>query len=1075
MAGRAPVLRVYPDADRVEQALVEAAAREGFADASGFLTFAQLIQRCEPVRQLGRRPGAPLASRVVLWSLGKALPAGPFGGFVQEPAFARAALELIFDLKSGSCSPDELAQAVESLPPSRQERGRFLAELYRRYERRMEELRLADREDLLRGAREAVQRGLPQDLAGVRAVEVRDLYDFTPLRLGFLLALAERCRKEGIQLTLSLPGAGAAAIDGLVDAVLSQLERHWSVLELDAEKSVPQDRPLSVLGEQLFASQPLADQAALPLTAFSAGSSRDEARQLARRARELVDQGTPPEEIAIAFRDLSSEAEAVAENLEELGVPARIRLGAPLASTWVGRLALELPLLAEEGFTAQKVARYLESRYAPEVSSGAPWSVGSVLALAAVRDDRVGASGERGAYQVRLEKLASRAERTGRTELARVARAVRDRAEELIQLAGRLGPEGTASQLLESWWGAVEALGLFRAVRAGERGADEGSALGREVVKGLARDQAAAEALRELALQLEGALKLSGAGREKMSRRTFSRWLQDSALDFNLEPRGPRSGAVRILELRGLVAGRFSHVMIGGMVEGRLPGRGRVGSLFSEEDRKQVNAALGREVFRLCSGEGEGRVPFRLAEDRLLFYLGLTAATRSAALSFARRSQEGQEQLPSPFLDELSRVAALQIRPLPLEPVPSLEEIQSESQLRERTALECLARPELRTTAPDPARSALAQRFGEEPWYRAAVELTAIEEERLRFFSDPRQPPGPFSGDAGAPSTLESLRQRFELGPQRPASASMLGRFGNCAFQGFLAYALGLEEPETPGEELDPRGRGSFWHKVMELLFPRLREEGLLGRSPEEWPELLLDQVVGEAAEDLERRGHTGHPALWQLGQERARAMARRVLSAELRGLPFPELLPGSTELAFGKAGAPPGWEEVVLPPAAPTESPLHLAGAIDRLDHAPGGLGVVDYKSSRSKSARQQLEALLTTDYQLALYAYAASSRGGGELPKGAWLSLRDGGALSLEEVLSQAGQGVAELLDTSPEGRAEAARKGQKNLANAAQQLASELRRGKFPARPRDCANCPYRPVCRITLRRLPETDDA
>ena len=85
----ARAIRIFPDADRVEAALVEAASTGGgFVDASGYLSFTQLVERCDPARELGRQPATPLTARVVLWSAARQLPAGPFKAFVHEPAFA---------------------------------------------------------------------------------------------------------------------------------------------------------------------------------------------------------------------------------------------------------------------------------------------------------------------------------------------------------------------------------------------------------------------------------------------------------------------------------------------------------------------------------------------------------------------------------------------------------------------------------------------------------------------------------------------------------------------------------------------------------------------------------------------------------------------------------------------------------------------------------------------------------------------------------------------------------------------------------------------------------------------------
>lgn len=1075
------ILQIFPDAERVEQALVEAAAASRLVDASAYLTFAQLVDCCEGAKHLRRRPCTPLTARVVLWALARRVRPGPFRSFVEEPAFARAALELIFELKAGALGPREFSQAVEALPSGRRARGRFLAELYAAYEQRMSELTLADREDVLRGAAERVaQQGLPPSIARFEALEIRGVYDFSPLRLSFVLALAEQAQRAGLGFTLEVPASGEPALDAAVEGVFRAFEARWERLEVDVRKELYDDRPLAAHARRLLApggaapERGLIDSSSGHLTAFSAPGPLQEARQLASRTRELIDRGAAPETLAIAFRDLGEEADLLAEALDELGIPSRVRLGAPLLSTTVGRLALELPLLVEDGFPAPRAARFLESRYTPEVSRGGPASVGSLLALASVRDDRIGAQPGKGAYQVRLEALRARLENTHQHEVARAVGQLLSKSARLIAIGSAIPEEAPASKLLEAWWRSVAELGLHQAVRRGEGREAEGTPLGRSVLRALARDQAAAEALQELAGELDAALKLSGAGGRTMPRRTFHRWLIDAARDFNIAPKGPRAGAVRILDVRELAGSRFAQVLIGGWVDGRFPGRERPHPVFPDEDRAWVNRWARREVFRLSAGELEGRLPWRVAEDRLLMYLALCASTGTTTLSFARHGPTGQEQLRSPFLDELARATGLEVQALPIRPVPPLDQVHTERELRERVALEVFARPELRSTEPDPARPLLAERFRAEPWFGLARQLTAIEEERLRFFSRVDQPVGPFTGGVLEPARAELLARAFLFDADRPLSASALRRFGNCAFQGFLAQGLGLEEPEFPGEEMDSRGRGTFWHKVLELVFPRLRAAGLLERAPEELPDELINQALEEAAAEVERRDHVGHPALWKLGRERARAMVRRVLSAEHRGLPFEGHLPSGAEIVFGRPHAPEGWQTVVLPPGGQGEIPVHLTGKIDRLDEAPSGVGVIDYKSSRHQSPKARYDELLETEFQLPMYLYAARGSGAGRELRAAWLSLRDGKVLQFDEVLAQASQTVDELLATDPEARQRLKQEERKNLANAVHELVTGLRAGRFPARPEDCRGCAYRAVCRITQRRFQENGD-
>src|SRR5512140_1917696 len=98
-AGR---LEVHPDAEAVEDALVEA-AREG---------------------------------RVLLWGCARQLGTGPFGAFAEEPAFARFAWEILSQLKGAGVTPSEAEAAVEALPPGRRARAMYLARLYAAYEER---------------------------------------------------------------------------------------------------------------------------------------------------------------------------------------------------------------------------------------------------------------------------------------------------------------------------------------------------------------------------------------------------------------------------------------------------------------------------------------------------------------------------------------------------------------------------------------------------------------------------------------------------------------------------------------------------------------------------------------------------------------------------------------------------------------------------------------------------------------------------------------------------------------------------------------------------------------------------
>src|SRR5919204_2115566 len=160
MGGRGHRIRVLPDRARVDDAMVQAAKASGFVDGTGWMTFAQLVDALGGGRDAGRRPCSALTARVLVWAAARELGPGPFGAHVQEPAFARAAIELIWELKAGGLSPTEFHRAIAHFPAGRIERARYLARLYGDYQQRLGSLRLVDSEDEARWATECLrQRG----------------------------------------------------------------------------------------------------------------------------------------------------------------------------------------------------------------------------------------------------------------------------------------------------------------------------------------------------------------------------------------------------------------------------------------------------------------------------------------------------------------------------------------------------------------------------------------------------------------------------------------------------------------------------------------------------------------------------------------------------------------------------------------------------------------------------------------------------------------------------------------------------------------------------------------------------
>jgi len=1042
-------LEVVPDSERVEQRLLDASEHTGFVDARGVCTLGQLVDACEPTRWSRQSPAEPLLVRALIAEHAH-LAARAYGPVAQTADFAAQAQQLIAQLRAQAVTSRQLSHAAQQAPPGLSARAGALAELWQRVDAALAERGLVDRSELVRLATERLAKdGLPPRLLDVAAITVRFVHELFPARLRFLEALATACHRAGVAFELSWPASGEPATDVFLLDAVRQVEARWQALDAEAFADVP-EAPLAWLGAAAFATH-VTPRPTPELSAFSAATPRDEAKEIARRVKALVSSGTPPEAIAVVFRDLAADTERLAEALGDVGVPARARLGQPLPASPVGRLALSLLELADDDFPAEAVASLLESRYVALLPADAA-EPRRAFAEAGVRDDVIGARGDTGGFEARLASYEARTARESAGEAKRV-RALKEAVARLLAIARGVPPEAPAMELLESAWDALTKAGLLEASRRPEPRAST-DLLAREVDRALARDQSAVEALGGLLAGLKEAFRDSGLGRRVLRRRDFVRWLRSAAAEVNLVARGPRTGAVWLLDAREVGGRHFEHVFLGGLVDGRFPGRPTPQPLLSEAERGVLNQLAGAPLFRLGVADGELRLPLRLAEDRLLLHLVLSSARVHVTVSRARLDDAGRELLASPFLDALRHaVSGLDEVPLPRAPLPSLEDAATEGELRARAALEVLGPASTRQTPADPRRDALAHALASEAWLRDARALAAAETERLGFFSDEARAAGAFSGQVEPPPALLA---RLDFPAERPVSAAELNAWGQCAFRGLGLYVLGLEGQEAAGEEPDARTNGTFLHAVLERLVPALDRAGLLGRADADLAaiERHAHAAIDEAAAELEGRAPTGHPELWALHRARSARQVLRLVREVDVVMPFGRARVEDTEVRFGEgARSGEGLERVVIPGAAPGERDVHLRGRIDRVDVTPERTG------------------LLVSDFQLPFYLWAMRQRRPGTALAGAWVGIKKPKAVQLAEALKERQGDVTTLLEADPARRAELAKEDKPNLPNAVHGLLAKLRRGDFGARPTECRYCELKAVCRISARQLPE----
>ncbi len=367
-----------------------------------------------------------------------------------------------------------------------------------------------------------------------------------------------------------------------------------------------------------------------------------------------------------------------------------------------------------------------------------------------------------------------------------------------------------------------------------------------------------------------------------------------------------RPGAVLIADPLGIRARRFRAVFVCGLQEGQFPLPGTPEPFLTDERRWELAAASG---LALRSSEES------LQRERYLFYACVSRATEQLVLSYRSSDEEGNLELPSPFLADVADLL-----------------VDGWSDRRKRRLLaDVVWEPAAAPTPRELARTEAAAR-------------------------------APGSGEPPVPAKVLTETALRHVRHREVVSAGALEKFADCPVRWLVEGQL---DPEQLEPEPDPLLRGGYIHGLLEEILRRLG--GPL--SPDSLPRAtaMLEELLAERPAPVS----PGRP-------EPLRAAARKSIEADLRRYLTHEAADGSAwppqglELRFGFAE-----EDESLPALTLGEEPdqVTVRGVIDRVDVDPadGARAIVrDYKTGSVRpdyaGARWQEDRQL----QVALYMIA-------------------------------------------------------------------------------------------------------
>ena len=828
------------------------------------------------------------------------------------------------------------------------------------------------------------------------------------------------------------------------------------------ERSAAEQHPAAAFAGRLFTYS--RDHLDAPVERIACPDRVGEVAAMARRIRQLhQEQGVEPAQIRIAFRNLDTYADLVAEVLPRYGLPFYLARGRPLStapamSTVFALLdavlerysraalfrLLSLPLVRLR-YTCEGQTNTLSAADFAAWTCNVPSPTGRSAWLKAIDDNfayferELGREGEPVSEEID-NPLAWR--ESLRDDLAAL-QPLRASLTTLFDLLQPLESRQDLPSFRQHLLHALGALGVEDALADGM--AEDGQALARF-------------------LELLDELCAPAAALQPRTLSQFADLLRDAISQAHV-PSATRAG-IQVTDLTAAGSAPCDYLFLGGLVQGEFPRLPPADIFLEETQRRALNLDEDSTT----------------AAERLLFYRAICSPRHGLGVFYPRQS--GSEMLaPSPFVDELDGLLA---------PQPATGEAATAPGTLAELHLElgrglCAARetslPPPEGGASDPARDALAL-------YGQAVRLdghaTALRHlvRGLHIAARRTNPEsfGSYEGILDEAPLLAALRTR--LGAGHSFSATQLELYGRCPFRFFAHQLLNLQPLRDPEADDSALKRGNLVHRILyhfyadrgeaaeraENLTTNIAELRSLGRQIAEEMRLTdffwereLERLLGSDDRDGEREG-----------------ILPRFL--RLQAAASNPAVPTHFELSFGSyPGIGPSDEQSTTTPYAIDDpesgDEVRLSGKIDRIDRTADGRFVVfDYKTGLMPSVADIDTGL---NLQLPLYLLAVESLfeqvGLREGAGAAYLMLRDledcgrGGlfADATHRNTAYVASGRYGIYDH------EAYRQRLDAVRGFVLSYARAMRRGVFHTTAHDpakiCPHCPYQQSCRLDPQRM------
>ncbi|HUW61654.1 MAG TPA: PD-(D/E)XK nuclease family protein [Candidatus Bathyarchaeia archaeon] len=847
------------------------------------------------------------------------------GAAADTRGFVSQMLRVITEIKQAAVDPDRFRSYVAAarnpswLDP-------VVADVYEAYQQALLDAGVYDVPGMFWEAAVVCRQHQPRRMENADALLLDGFDDFTPSEFNLLASLRPHVKLLVFGLNCDTDPNRSDLYAGPLRTA-GRIEQEFRAVVENFEAPEPKTYAEYAAASIFWRDQPMPPPKNLQrdLEIIPCPDAVEELETVCRRIKKLLIDGTAaPGEIAVVYPVIGVRGTTVRAVFGEFGIPVRVLTPPLLWESSVAAFVLAL-LEAMDEWQRETVVDVLVS---PWYLPGRP-HVGAIPSLARAALITSGAE----EWRSRLEGVAARIEHDGQsgTSLDRIPDAANAldalmAAVDALRAHDKAFPrQATAREFVDALKLLLHDLNVAEAVRA------------YPVAEIKAQEEAAFEAL----LHLLDVWRQWSRDIERAPRAAFTAEFRRALQEVGFHPPQPRE-AVVCLDAQGVRHLQFDYVFFAGVNEGELPGPPHISAVYSEQDIENL-ARSGIEL--------EGRYA-HIEREMLRFHHVLCSARKKLVISWRTLSPRGQEDHPSPYINDLLELFPAESLQAPMprstDFVPPLDGAFSWRDVRNAAF-----------SAHSEDAAALRPKF---PRIELAAQMETARHDTSSF--------GIYDGVLSDEKILEQLRTEF--GPEHVFSVNQLETYAECPFRFFVERVLGIEKAEAPTGEFDAIVRGNILHDVLQK-FHLAYYQVPASLVPRKQASAALDELIEEAFRRHARRTVNSPPAVVEVEKRHAKNLLLRYLHNE-RVNQETQWKPTHFEAAFGKACGESQCSVTVPQPFHLDLAcgPILFAGRIDRIDLHDAKKDtsrIIDYKTSQVPQAKAVKEG---RSLQLAVYALA-------------------------------------------------------------------------------------------------------